>query len=141
VLCEGPQSALRLQARQEPLERRISRRALLGRAMPLAPAIVLTPPLLRRAEAARGPAFQSTSQGHGLTFEAITLDSSDRLVVPPGYTATVLLKWGDPLFSGVPALDINAQTAAFNSISSGTTTTPLASFHFRSTSQTARTTQ
>jgi uncharacterized protein len=54
----------------------------------------------------------SGSSGHGLRFQPITLDSSDALIVPPGYTANVLIKWGDPLFPGVPPMDIHAQSSA-----------------------------
>ena len=97
---------------QDVLERRISRRALLGRAMALAPALVITSPLLRKADAAQAPAATGPRPVHGLTFDPITLDGTDRLLVPAGYTATVLLKWGDPLFLGVPAMEIDAQTSA-----------------------------
>jgi secreted PhoX family phosphatase len=45
-------------------------------------------------------------------FVPVTPSSTDKLIVPAGYVHTVLLRWGDPLFSGVPDFDPQAQTAA-----------------------------
>ncbi|MCI9888451.1 PhoX family phosphatase [Micrococcales bacterium 31B] len=36
----------------------------------------------------------------------------DSMTVPAGFESHVILRWGDPLFSGVPAFDITQQTAA-----------------------------
>ena len=41
--------------------------------------------------------------GPALGFEAVPKSIADRLVVPPGYTARVLIAVGDPLFDGVAA--------------------------------------
>lgn len=46
-----------------------------------------------------------------LGFMPIAPSRADKVVVPDGYTHEVILKWGDPLFSGAPSFDINRQTA------------------------------
>jgi len=45
-------------------------------------------------------------------FVSITPSSADKLIVPAGFVHTVLLRWGDPLFPGVPDFDPRAQTAS-----------------------------
>jgi uncharacterized protein len=45
-------------------------------------------------------------------FVPIAPSSADKLIVPAGYGHTILLRWGDPLISGIPAFDPMAQTAA-----------------------------
>ena len=45
-------------------------------------------------------------------FVPVAPSTEDRLIVPPGYTHTVLLRWGDPVAPDVPELDPMAQTAA-----------------------------
>ena len=48
----------------------------------------------------------------GLTFGAISLTTGDETTVAAGYTATPLLRWGDPLFPDAPAFDPVNQTVA-----------------------------
>jgi secreted PhoX family phosphatase len=43
--------------------------------------------------------------GPALGFAAIEPGTDDRIRLPPEYRAEVVLRWGDPLLSGVPALD------------------------------------
>jgi secreted PhoX family phosphatase len=95
---------------QEVLARRLSRRDLLGRMMAMAPLVVAPPELLRRGDDHQEPDRTSHHPAHGLGFTPIALDDRDRVVVPNGYEATVLVRWGDPLFPGVPPLDIDNQT-------------------------------
>ena len=97
---------------QEVLTRRFSRRALLGRALALAPALVVVPVLGERVFAATAASANAQGAAHGLTFTPIDLDTSDALIVPAGYAAKVLIRWGDPLFPGVPIMDLNAQSSA-----------------------------
>ena len=74
------------------LERRLSRRRLLqGGASLLALAAVDRPAL----GAGRGR----------LAFEPVAPSDRDEVLVPPGYRADVVLRWGDALFTGVPSLD------------------------------------
>lgn len=45
-------------------------------------------------------------------FSPVPASHEDRLVLPPGYRHTVLLRWGDPLGAAGPAFDPRAQTPA-----------------------------
>jgi secreted PhoX family phosphatase len=84
------------------LAARLSRRALLtGAAAGLV--VVAASPLGRPREAA----------GQGATgFTPVAGSTDDKVIVPPGYRVTVLLRWGDPIFPGAPEFDPTAQTAA-----------------------------
>lgn len=110
---EAPNEANKAEALGEVIERRLSRRSLLGRAAaaamvpfvlsatPMASAVVGDSPLgPRRAEAA-GPA------GNGLGFRGLQPHVADALTVPEGYQWKVLLRWGDPLFPGTPRMTID----------------------------------
>ncbi|GIW09977.1 MAG: dTDP-glucose 4,6-dehydratase [Dehalococcoidia bacterium] len=88
----------------EVLERFISRRSILkaGAALGLASvgaSLLETPPA---ADAAT------------LDFVAIPADpaDADRLVVPPGYRAQVLIRWGDPILPGAEPWNPERQSAA-----------------------------
>ncbi len=78
------------------VRRRYTRRDLLRAGAVAAPALLLPDVLLAAAPAAAGLA---------LSFPPITGSTDDVVRVPPGYDAQVLLRWGDPLFPGAPALD------------------------------------
>jgi hypothetical protein len=47
-----------------------------------------------------------------LTFKEVKHGSGDKVRVPDGYRADVLVAWGDPLFEKAPAFDVEAQSAA-----------------------------
>ncbi len=47
-----------------------------------------------------------------LSFTSVGEDAGDRFVVPQGYEANVLIRWGDPLFPGMAPFDPNSQSAA-----------------------------
>lgn len=47
-----------------------------------------------------------------LTFKATPANRLDTLVVPNGYDHSVVIRWGDPVLPGAPALDIRNQTGA-----------------------------
>ena len=106
----------------EVLHRRVSRRGLLragvvlSAAAALSPALGLDRPGTAEAGELNRPAFGTVNgpvtQAVGLTFQAIRPDTSDTIALAEGYTSQVVILWGDPLFPGVPALDLNAQTAA-----------------------------
>jgi secreted PhoX family phosphatase len=87
---------------QSVLARHLERRALLkGAAAGLA--LVAAGPLR--------PATPAAAQSAG-GFASVPASTEDRVIVPPGYRYTVLLRWGDPLFPGAPEFDPAAQTAA-----------------------------
>ncbi len=87
---------------QSVLAARLSRRGLLrGASAGL---------LLVAAGALRGPRAAGAQPGSG--FAPVAMSNEDKLLVPPGYAHTVLLRWGDPLFSGTPEFDPAAQTVA-----------------------------
>ena len=37
-------------------------------------------------------------------------NSLDDVVVPPGYTTDLVIRWGDPVLAGAPPFDVSAQT-------------------------------
>lgn len=86
------------------LQRRLSRRTLLRRTAAATPLLVLGVSGLscERQKPAPFP--------RGLQFQPINLSSEDTIIVPPGYSAQVLIRWGDPLYSDVPPLDIANHT-------------------------------
>jgi hypothetical protein len=89
---------------QQVMERRLARRDFLKGAAASAAALAIAPAALEsEAEAA--------AQG-GITFSPIQLDTSDRVTVSPGYLSQPLIRWGDPLFPGAPAFDVNRQSAS-----------------------------
>ncbi len=52
----------------------------------------------------------STSPMGGLGFSSVPADTApvtDAVIVPPGYTATVLIAWGDPVVNGAPQYNPN----------------------------------
>ncbi|MEV4758195.1 PhoX family phosphatase [Micromonospora sp. NPDC049559] len=52
------------------------------------------------------------SNNGALTFKPIPPNKLDTLVVPNGYDHAVVIRWGDPVVPGAPALDVHNQTAA-----------------------------
>jgi secreted PhoX family phosphatase len=55
----------------------------------------------------------------GIDFDPIEPSSDDEVIVADGYEHDVLLKWGDPLFPGAPAFDLNNQTRATQEVQFG----------------------
>jgi secreted PhoX family phosphatase len=97
---------------QDILARRLSRRGLLKSGV-AASAIVMSGPVLANGAAAQDASpVASPAAGLTLTFQAIASDTGPDLVVPPGYTATPFLVWGDPLTSGAAPFDPATLTAA-----------------------------
>jgi secreted PhoX family phosphatase len=87
------------------LERRLSRRAALKAAAAGATTLVAAS-ALGWTRSAGGAASRGIS-----AFTAIGLSDEDRVIVPAGFHADVVIAWGDPLFPDVPALDPLHQTA------------------------------
>lgn len=79
------------------LERRLTRRRLLARGGQLS------------ALSAVGSCAWADDEVRGsLGFTAIAPSNRDTVIVPEGYRAQTLLRWGDPLFEGVEGLDAHA---------------------------------
>ena len=81
---------------QEVVEARLSRRNFLASGLSAAAALSLggVDALLRAV-----PASAQTNRNGGplLGFQSIPVSTADTVVVPPGYTARVLIAWGDPV--------------------------------------------
>jgi secreted PhoX family phosphatase len=84
------------------LEARLSRRDLLR---------VAAAGLAAASAGALGAAAPASAQG-AAGFTPLTMTPDDRLAVPPGYTAQVLVRWGDPLWNDAPEFDPARQSAA-----------------------------
>lgn len=97
---------------EEILTRRFNRRSLLGGAVRTIPAAAL----MGGATAAQAAAEISDSnkalRDRKLTFKPVTAKREDSISVADGYRSDVLIKWGDPLFTGSPAFNPENQSAA-----------------------------
>jgi secreted PhoX family phosphatase len=93
---------------QEIIEARLSRRGFLGSGLAAAAAFSLSgvDALLRAV-----PASAKPNQGPLLGFQGIPVSNADTVIVPPGYTAKVLIAWGDPVSNG-PAFKQDASNTA-----------------------------
>lgn len=84
----------------ELLGRRLGRRQVMRAGLVAAAAVAVSP--LAGAPASGG--------ARGLRFRPVSPTTGDDVVVPPGYTARVLIGWGDPLRPSLP-FAITGQTA------------------------------
>ena len=53
---------------------------------------------------------QSTTGALGLRFTPVPPNTADAVTVPGGHDQGVVIRWGDPLFKGVPEFDLNNQS-------------------------------
>ncbi len=88
----------------EVLDAAIARRTVLVGGVALAATTFLPTTAAQAAPPAR-------RQGPLLGFTGIPVSSADTVVVPPGYTAKVLISWGDPISNG-PAFRPDASNTA-----------------------------
>ncbi|HEX2882606.1 MAG TPA: alkaline phosphatase PhoX, partial [Polyangiaceae bacterium] len=93
---------------EEVAQARVTRRSLMGGGMVLAATSALSGvgALLRSV-----PAAAHHHPGPLLGFTGIPVSSADSVVVPEGYTAKVLIAWGDPIGTG-PAFAADASNSA-----------------------------
>lgn len=95
---------------QDVLDARLSRRGFLTGGFATAAAVSLggVDALLRAVPASAGETEQG---GPSLGFESVPAVSADKVEVPKGYTAEVLIAWGDPVSKG-PAFKQDASNTA-----------------------------
>lgn len=95
----------------EVVARNIARRSFLLGAAATVPVLMTSkiPGVPGEALAAEG--VESAAAADGLTFRPIAPSQEDRVVVPNGYDSEVLIRWGDPLFEGVPEFSLGRQSA------------------------------
>ena len=93
----------------EVIEKRLSRRSFLGGAATAVAAASIgnIGNLLAAVPATAGVARTSSLLG----FQSIPVSTADALVVPSGYSARVLIAWGDPVSDG-PAFKPDASNTA-----------------------------
>ncbi len=94
---------------EEVVAERLSRRGFLGGS--LATAAVASMTGIGSLLTAMPASAKSRSAGPLLGFLGIPVSSADEVVVPPGYTAEVLIAWGDPVSNG-PAFKPDASNTA-----------------------------
>lgn len=94
---------------QTVLQKAISRRALLKGAAATGATLVIAPSALLSTSR---PATAAGDPSNRLTFATVAAgDGSEPDVrVPPNYSYSVILKWGDPLTPTAPPFDVNNQT-------------------------------
>ncbi len=64
------------------------------------------------SEPTEAPTEEAEAVESDIGFEAIEPGTSDEIILPDGYSAAVLLRWGDPLTADAPEFDVQNQTAA-----------------------------
>jgi hypothetical protein len=96
----------------------ISRRALLKGTAAVGATLVLTPGIMVSTSAPAEAARHGDPSAR-LTFASVTPGNEADVVVPPNYEVDLLLRWGDPLFPGAPAFDVNNQTPASQALQFG----------------------
>jgi secreted PhoX family phosphatase len=105
------------------VQRRISRRSLIGRlaAAATVPFIAATPvgSSLLSGSLLSGALAEAAVPGTGLGFQPVALHTEDTVVVPEGYTMKVLLRWGDPLYPGIPRLTVDNISAHLQELTFG----------------------
>ena len=94
---------------REVVDARVSRRRFLGSGLATAAALSLggIDALLRAVPVSA----QTRGRRPLLGFQGIEVSDADTVVVPPGYSAEVLIAWGDPLADG-PAFQQDASNSA-----------------------------
>ena len=78
------------------VERALSRRGFMGGVLAMGSFAALGGSILPTGACAASDRF---------SFEAIPVSTADEVIVPAGYNAEVMVRWGDPLWSGAPEFD------------------------------------
>jgi secreted PhoX family phosphatase len=99
---------------QEVVEARVTRRGFLGGGLATAATLSLGGiEALLRAVPASAQGRTSSRRGPLVGFQGIPVSDADTVVVPPGYTAKVLIAWGDPVGDG-PEFDQDASNSSID---------------------------
>ncbi len=85
---------------EEVMTRHLARREFIKGAATAASVLVL----------AQAAGTEAAAQNAVPTFAPISLNGDDRMVVPDGYSARPVIRWGDPIIAGAPAFNVNGQT-------------------------------
>jgi secreted PhoX family phosphatase len=101
-LDQGLDQGVSNNSNNETFEQVLARRTFIKGAAVAASMLVINPSSLA------GSAHETSPPP--LTFVPIQGLNADTVTVPPGYDSQVVIRWGDPLFRGVPSLDIDNQT-------------------------------
>ncbi|MEW6737226.1 MAG: alkaline phosphatase PhoX, partial [Acidobacteriota bacterium] len=92
----------------EVLSRRIARRSFLIGALASLPMMAIeTKSASAQYEELLSAAKADKSK---LGFQPITLSVEDRVIVPTGYSAKPVIRWGDPIIAGAPEFDLLNQS-------------------------------
>ncbi|HXF04416.1 MAG TPA: PhoX family phosphatase [Blastocatellia bacterium] len=84
------------------LRRRLARRSFLKGAAATIPLLIVKP----------GRMVSSGQGVQSLAFQPVRLSAADAVLVPPGYSSQILIRWGDPLFPDAPEFNLLNQTAS-----------------------------
>ncbi|KOV89086.1 PhoX family phosphatase [Nocardia sp. NRRL S-836] len=90
----------------------LSRRTALKAGAVVAATAAVALPATATATAAAQPEAQGHRPPRGLDFTPVEVNTKDEVVIPEGYEQGIVIRWGDPLFPGVPEFDFDHQTAA-----------------------------
>lgn len=109
----------------EVLARSLSRRGVLRAGAVLGVAAGASGVLAGTAAAAGAPTAPPAPGApgaplpRGLDYETVPPNTTDAVVLPPGYEQNVVIRWGDPVVPGAPGFDFENQTAAAQAVQFG----------------------
>ena len=94
------------------LNRRISRRALMRGVAIGAPLLAIsTSPVGSQLLGSAPLTKTADAAGSSVGVESIPHDLDDRINLSPGYSSSVVIRWGDPVIAGAPPFRLDGQTA------------------------------
>ena len=96
---------------QDVLDARLSRRDFLGTSVNTAVGVSLGVSALLKAVPVSAGTPEQRRRRRLLGFESVAISTADAVTVPPGYTAQVLIAWGDPVSNG-PEFEQDASNSA-----------------------------